>query len=433
MSAVRDAVIDPTVPAHLPLELLEHIISLINDSSTLKAICLTARHFVTPAQSRIFSRLVVTDLREDVTTASQNIKSIASSPHLTQHVRSIVANPRFIELPTLLNSLPRHEDALAQSSGLRELRLVTNTSLWLDDTPRQWTVTLLRSLSDNAFPTLTSLTLEATNAPLSIVTSCMALQNLHVYDSILLLEEDEDFSALFDNPDDIRQQLLPPSPELVPMPFLTALSINGTRNPGGKLCPLITLIQRGKFPATTNPHWFHTSDIVKVVKPFMSQLIGLDMGYWAHWNDLDIIDYRKDLDFFRIQHYPKLHFLSTRLEHARDPLLNALNQGQVPRVLWLAETFESLTSSHPLEVLVIRLSEEWYEEDDTEGADVSNELGDEYDALALRKIWGRLDWALAENPNLEKLGKVVIPIRRQFAAMRLILSFESIDIEAYFQ
>ncbi|KAH8817687.1 hypothetical protein DL96DRAFT_1623093 [Flagelloscypha sp. PMI_526] len=451
MSTLTGALTGPSIPARLPLELIEHSISFIEDLPTLKSCCLVARSFVRQAQSNIFFRLDLSEeFPEDSCSAMERLRSITKSPHLTQHIRSIITHYDHIGFLPLLDSFPDSEDISTRERRLCELSFVP---IWSGGSPRRLTTALLRSLQLTTFPFLTSLTLDSLNAPLALVTSFTALRCLQVYNSVLLLERDDAFLSLFkfaDGEDPHKPpELLPSSPELITMPYLTILALDGTRNIEWTLCPIVTLIQGGRFPALKclelareDRYWFPLEDISQIVKPLMNHLVALDIGYWSFWDELDMTDHSNDLDLFQLHHFPHLRFFSTRLEHARDPLLNAERRGLHPRLEWLIETFERLTFPHPLEMLIVKLGKEWYENDNLERFDENHIIGDEYERL--RGIWDSFDCALEEGPHLKRLIKLVMPVRPGFIAMRRFLteclkrlssrsklSFEAVDMKSY--
>ncbi|KAH8817747.1 hypothetical protein DL96DRAFT_1623231 [Flagelloscypha sp. PMI_526] len=442
MSKLTNSNVNPVSPQQLPLELFEQIISFIDDHPTLKVLCLTCRNFLGSAQARLFSRLDLT-VGYEADTIQEHIQSITSSPHLTQHTRHILTHYAHVGLPSLLEALPDPQDVTQRI----QLRNMTFTS---DPDHIAWTIPLLRALHTKVFPFLTSLTLDTIDAPLAVVTSCRALRHLTAYCSIFYIPEDTEYSALFssDEEDDPRKQpgLLPPSPESQTMPSLTRLAIDGTQNPGWTLCPLITLVQRGRFPTLkylnlvrVDRSWFPGRDIEKVLKPLMNQLTCLDAGSWHYWKGQ--LDPQSELDLFRICHYPNLRCFSIGLEYLRG---STRNLHQVNMCLeWLIGGIDSLTSPYPLEVLILPLAQDWTEDIIINGdVDLNHKTGGSFDTV--KENWGRLDGALAENPHLVGFEKLIIPVLPEFVAMRQLLlqtlqrlgaagklSFVPIDIGTY--
>ncbi|KAH8817645.1 hypothetical protein DL96DRAFT_392862 [Flagelloscypha sp. PMI_526] len=278
-----------------PLDITERIVHLIHDRPTLVALCLTSKTFVLPVQAKIFSRLDLTKK------SSRVIRSLISAPHITWYTRSFIVNHTNPDLPALLGALSNYQQSPAESARVRDFTFTHDYG--------PWTVTLLRPLVGKILPNLVSLTLDSIDAPIFLVTSCTSLQYLRVYSSVLHVEGDDGFSSLFDQ--DIKQLgMISPSLESHLMPFLTLLGLDGTRNRNGELCPLVELIQQGKFGALKglefpreSRYWFPLDDIAMVMKPLMNRLVCLDVGYWPQWNDL-----------FQIRLYPCLLFFSTRLQ-----------------------------------------------------------------------------------------------------------------------
>ncbi|KAH8817751.1 hypothetical protein DL96DRAFT_1623241 [Flagelloscypha sp. PMI_526] len=469
-------------PARLPPELLLYMVSFIDDLSTLKTCCLAAQVFVELAQSRLFSRL---DLTNGM--ASETIQSVTSSPHLTRHIRSIIASYDHISLPTVLEALPDPQD-VAQGTTLNSL------TLFYDETQRLWTTSLLRPLHVKVLPFLVSLTLDTIVGPLAIVTACRALQNLRVYTSVLFLETQEEFEGLFPSEQEenvknselpahsqrrwepVKQisrfmrsfklrggpasadssseltkieevpwdsrHVVPSTVESASMEFVTTLAIDGTQNPNGSLCPLIILIQTGGFPAVKSldmrrldSRWFPQPHMSNVLKPLMNQLTCLDMGLWSQWDSL--MHDKEYLDLFRIGHYPLLCSYSVDLSYSRES-----SESDARAIAWLVDSFERLGSHHPLEVFTLRLGKDGGESDISGDGDVYYETGGSI--RGLEEGWYKLDPALAENPHLEKLAMVLIPVRRELVALRRLLvrslprvsgtgklTFESVNTERY--
>ncbi|KAH8817623.1 hypothetical protein DL96DRAFT_392519 [Flagelloscypha sp. PMI_526] len=398
---------------HLPFEVLQYIVLFIDDRVTLKAVGLTSTALVHPAQTKIFSRLALSSI------SATSIRSIISTPHILRYIRSVVSDVVDKELPALLSSLSNLPRLSVQTNGLREL------SFTADYENNTWSTALLRSLHGKILPFLTSLTLQSMDAPLFLITSCASLQYLKVYSSIISVEADAEFSSLFD--EDLAQLgITPSSLESGPMVPLTTLAIDATKNPGGRTCPIVDLIQLGRFERLkcleleqSGSFWFPLEDLFIVLKPVMSQLVSLDIGYWERWDNLDE-DHSQDLDLFQIQHYPQLQSFSTRLQSRRaDRTLAEEQMCLSSRFNWLAESFEILAFPHPLRALCLRLETIWFMTGVNVGIDVSSEFGGGYQQL--KKVLGRLDKALARNPNLERLEKVITPILPEFSAMRLFL------------
>ncbi|KAH8817617.1 hypothetical protein DL96DRAFT_1622929 [Flagelloscypha sp. PMI_526] len=428
--------------SRLPLEIIRHIVSFIHNRPTLKAVCLTSSIFVFPAQVTLFSCLNVPE------TSSEKIQSLTSSPHILQHIRSVIADHEDTQLPALLDNISAVEHA---SVRLTSLTFVSH----LEHNP--WTTTLLRPLHEKILPFLSSLTLDAVIAPLFLVTSCTSLQCLRAYGSLLYTESDPEFRQLFKEDEFPLKHLkiIPSALEFKLMPFLTMLALDGTQNSpnspvGRQICPLVELIQRGQFPSLkcldlsrNDAEWFPLQNIGKVVKPLMNQLVCLDIGYWPQWDtDQANEDHMQDLDLFQIQHYPNLVFFSARLQQYRGLDLNEEYDQLMCHLECLLSCFRNLAFPHPLKILRLQLAGEWYE-------DKNADVGDKYEGETWPQlsagIWEVLDSALAVNFNLEALEKIVIPILPEFHIMRQAvrdnlpmlgaareLSFELTDIGGYF-
>ncbi|KAH8817639.1 hypothetical protein DL96DRAFT_1622976 [Flagelloscypha sp. PMI_526] len=417
----------------LPPEILQHMVSFIDDHLTLAAVCLMSRAFVFPARAKLFDQL---DLSQ---TSHDTIQSLKSSPHILQHVRSITLNRGYLypELDTLLATL-------GERARLREL-----IAFYI----YRWKTTLLRELQEKFLPFLASLTLDKIDAPLFLVTSCTSLEWLRVYQTTLYVEEEEGFSDLFDLEEyslrrvGITSSLL----EAQSIPFLKGLALDRTRNDNQSMCPLVKLIE--KFPALkcldlgrNDTEWFPLEDITKVVKPLMSQLVCLDIGYWPQWAKDQCMENRsQDLDLLQIHHYPRLLFFSIRLirrlEQIRNQDLEYLYDQLLPRPNWLFESIKKVTYPHPLRILRIQPAADWSEDIHDGDIGTFEDLG----ALTMEPYWILLDRTLVESPLLEGVEKVVIPIHPKYWATRAILkrdlpvlnaaeklSFETKDIKEYF-
>ncbi|KAH8817618.1 hypothetical protein DL96DRAFT_1715342 [Flagelloscypha sp. PMI_526] len=440
-----------TLSTYLPPETFEHIIFFIDDFTTLKTVCLSSNVFVLPAQARLFSHLNLTKTPPDI------IQFLTSSPHISRHIRSIVVLKEDPALPVLL-------EALAQTAKLKELTLVGDYNV------NPWPTVLLRVLMWKILPFLSSFTIDMISAPLFLVTSCTRLRCVQAYASDLHMERDKKFPDLFRTDEDALKQLgiIPSSLECEPMLFLTVLALDGTHNTIDRTCPLVELVQRGKFPALkgldlsrNDAEWFPLQDIAKLVTPLMNQLVCLDVGYWPQWDyygsscidslalsslirvflDRNDEDHTQDLDFFQIHYYPHLQFFSTRLQQKRN-----LNQNEEyirisSHLQWIMDSVRRLPSPHPLKILRIQLAAEW-----CEGVGVNNKDGLEGERQLAGAIWETLVFELTQNPHLERLERMVIPIHPEFPRMKQALedrlmtlnvdgklSFEFTDVGKYFE
>ncbi|KAH8817637.1 hypothetical protein DL96DRAFT_1820416 [Flagelloscypha sp. PMI_526] len=427
----------PTSTARLPPEIIERVVSFIGNHKALKKICLTSKIFIFPSQAKLFSRL-------DTSMSPDDFESVISSPHISRHVRSLVAHKQNIASPAAL-------DVLAQSTRLRELIF---TGSW-----GHWKTPSLQTLRIKILPYLSSLTLDGIDAPLFIITSCTSLQSLRVYEGgLYIMEGAETFRNLIDESEGPVERLgILPDLESQSMPFLTLLALDGTRNDSPRLSPLVKFIQEGKFPALkcldlsrNGAEWFPLEDIATVTKPLMNQLVCLDIGYWPNAvHEASKVNHSQDLDLFQIRHYPRLLFFSVRLhpiqEHDphRTPRIpkQAYSQLFHSSLHQLLKNITSFTSTHPLKVLRIYLMIEQFERLHTRIVDLL-ETGC---PTSLKPKWRLLDTALAEHQYLEGLEKVVIPIYPKFRATRKLfedelaklnasrkLSFVSVDIVEYF-
>ncbi|KAH8817625.1 hypothetical protein DL96DRAFT_1751407 [Flagelloscypha sp. PMI_526] len=381
---------------HLPLEIIQYVVSFVDDRTTLNAVSLTTHSLVPSAQAKIFSRVHFTDIKN-------HIQHFVSSPHISRYIHSIVAGVVDGDLPVLLDFLSDLRRASSvPSGGLKEL---TFTSLYSDV---RWSTTILRSLYNSTLPCLSSLTLEAIEAPFFLVTSCTSLQCLRIYGSILYLEREERFSDLFNIEEDPleRHSIVPSLLESESMPLLTMLALDETRNDDINPSPLVWI--------------FHS----------MTANVCLDIGYWREWNNYHPQgDNNQGLDLFHLYHFPHLLYFSTRIQWSN---LGMEDHELRYRLDWLLDSAD--LSLHPLKILRLQLGMEY--------DDIYADNQFESECQLVREALVRLDHGLKESQLLEKL---VIPILPKFHIMRGVLkntlttlsaagklSFDLTNMEDYF-
>ncbi|KAH8795223.1 hypothetical protein DL96DRAFT_1648006, partial [Flagelloscypha sp. PMI_526] len=419
--------------ANLPLEIFQSIVSSVEDHPTLAAISLVSKAFVHHAQAKIFARLDVSGRTFDI------IGHLISSPHISQHIHSIVIDYADDDLSKLLGILSTCRNTSGPSRGLKELIISP------EDPDYGWSTPLLRSLRTSTLPFLLSLELKWIDAPLFLVTSCTSLQRLRVYQCDLYSESDEEFDQTFRTFDDhlkLEQLGIVPSLESKLMPFLTTLALSKTRYhyPDSPTCHLVKFIQQGNFPALkcldlsdNEPDWFPLQDIPKLVGPLMNQLVCLAIGYWnAGWNKNDL---DQGIDFFRIDHYPNLIYFSAGVQSNPAVAHEAESHELSRRLNWLLDSADF--SQHTLKILRLEIGLAW------EHVKASKRPENLYSHL--RAAWMGLDRGLKENQVLQRLGKLAIPVHPKFHKMRGLLedslamssaagklTFEVTDMEDYF-
>ncbi|KAH8817638.1 hypothetical protein DL96DRAFT_1684585 [Flagelloscypha sp. PMI_526] len=415
----------PTSSAmRLPPEILDHVVSFIENGNGLKAMCLASKIWVFPAQAKLFSHLDLTRVSPD----SIHSQSRISLLHIFQHTRSLVVDVNDTELSVIL-------DALAQKAKLGELTLIS------PGYSRCWNTSLLRPLLETVLPLLSALTLDAVTLPLFLLTSCTFLRCLRAYEAVLYIEGDEAFDALFDKSEDPVKELAitPRTLESKSMAFLSTLAFESAGIDRQRLSPLARFAHEGKFPALkcldltrNNAQWVPQRDIVDLARPLMNQLVCLDIGYWPKYVNEE--DHSRDLDLFEIHRYPHLLFFSIRLQGQSEDAwydlsidIEYLYNQLLSHTERLLDNIAKLTSIHPLTILRIHLAGTEYENINT---DDFVDPFENTDLPSVEPMWKLLDSALTQNQHLESLEKLVIPIHPKFQATRELLKHDLVGLHA---
>ncbi|KAH8817786.1 hypothetical protein DL96DRAFT_1715497 [Flagelloscypha sp. PMI_526] len=342
-----------------PVEILQRIISFVDDQPTLRLCSQTSRLLVQPAQRELFQAI-------DLISHHQRLISfqivLRLSPRLASYISSIHIVPDQDKAKELLSLLPNVRCLVFASRTGNRRRILS--------------FELEELFWGNLFQNITALVLKNLNPPIEVVTSCPRLVSLVLENCDMQFPEDE-----YD-------------PREIIWPFLKLLVIDGTRNSIGPYSPITTLVGRGHCPfleclrLLTLDHaprpYFPETDLVGITNPFTSSLRCLDLDYWELPAGSILLTHDNPIFFGRFSNLVILRVTFMFSEHIWYDWGWLEFDADILRHLdWLIQMIENLSYPHPLSTLVL---------------DNAVHEGENLYNVPRRAAWKRLDEALHSSP-----------------------------------